>query len=272
MPVVPWSIARIMRGRYSACEDAGMAHLAAFFGVAIVVIVTPGQDTALTIRNTLAGGARSGVYTALGVATGQAVWTLCTSLGLAALLLASEPAFVALKLAGAAYLVWLGIHSLVDAVRGAGAVRVQAGAPRPATAYRRGFLSNLGNPKVALFFTSLLPQFAPQPGVVPAPVRARAPVLRHDAPVALRLCRRRRATRRHPAPVARTAGTRCDHRNRARRIRHPARGRALASVDRLRERVAHALELARVSVQLVRACAALGEDLPHEHEAASLQQ
>jgi hypothetical protein len=68
-----------MRGRYSAWEDAGMAHLAAFFGVAIVVIVTPGQV----------------VFTAFGVATGQAVWTLCTSLGLAALLLASEPAFVA---------------------------------------------------------------------------------------------------------------------------------------------------------------------------------
>jgi threonine/homoserine/homoserine lactone efflux protein len=152
-----------MCGRYSACEDAGMTHLAAFFGVAIVVIVTPGQDTALTIRNALAGGARSGVYTALGVATGQAVWTLCTSLGLAALLLASEPAFVALKLAGAAYLIWLGIHSLVDAVRGVRAVRIQAGRLEPATAYRRGFLSNLGNPKVALFFTSLLPQFAPHP-------------------------------------------------------------------------------------------------------------
>jgi threonine/homoserine/homoserine lactone efflux protein len=100
-----------MRGRYRACHDAGMTHLAAFLGVAIVVIITPGQDTALTIPNALAGGARSGVFTAFGVATGQAVWTLCTSLGLAALLLASEPAFVALKIAGAAYLIWLGIQS-----------------------------------------------------------------------------------------------------------------------------------------------------------------
>jgi threonine/homoserine/homoserine lactone efflux protein len=137
-----------------------MAHLAAFFGVAVVVIVTPGQDTALTIRNTLAGGRRSGVLTAVGVSTGQCAWTLLTSLGLAALLLASEPAFLALRIVGALYLVWLGIHSLVDAVRG---VRHRS-APAPltaTTAYRRGLLSNLGNPKMALFFTSLLPQFAP---------------------------------------------------------------------------------------------------------------
>lgn len=138
-----------------------MAHLAAFFGVAVVVIVTPGQDTALTIRNTLAGGRRSGVLTAVGVSTGQCAWTLLTSLGLAALLLASEAAFLALRIVGALYLVWLGIHSLVDAVRG---VRHAHAATPPLagrTAFRRGLLSNLGNPKMALFFTSLLPQFAP---------------------------------------------------------------------------------------------------------------
>ena len=140
-----------------------MAQLAAFFGVAIVVIVTPGQDTALTIRNALSGGARSGVFTALGVATGQAAWTLLTSLGLAALLLASQTAFFALKVAGAVYLVGLGVHSLVDAVRGAKSSRLRAARVRSRTAYRRGLLSNLGNPKMALFFTSLLPQFAPHP-------------------------------------------------------------------------------------------------------------
>lgn len=138
-----------------------MANLAAFFGVAIVVIVTPGQDTALTIRNTLAGGRRSGVLTAVGVSTGQCAWTLLTSLGLAALLLASEPAFLALKIVGALYLVWLGIHALVAAVRGVRQDHVASGRLAPRTAYRRGLLSNLGNPKMALFFTSLLPQFAP---------------------------------------------------------------------------------------------------------------
>ena len=138
-----------------------MAHLAAFFGVAIVVIVTPGQDTALTIRNTLSGGRRSGVLTAVGVSTGQCAWTLLTSLGLSALLLASEPAFLALKIIGALYLVSLGIHSLVDAVRGVRQSQVASVRLAPRTAYRRGLVSNLGNPKMALFFTSLLPQFAP---------------------------------------------------------------------------------------------------------------
>ena len=70
-------------------------NLAAFLGVSILVIVTPGQDTALTIRNTLVGGRRSGVLTAAGVASGQFVWTVATSAGLAALLVASEPVFTA---------------------------------------------------------------------------------------------------------------------------------------------------------------------------------
>ena len=82
-----------------------LANLAAFLAVAALVIVTPGQDTALTIRNTLLGGRRAGVLTAAGVAAGQAVWALATSVGLAALVAASEPAFLALRLVGAAYLV-----------------------------------------------------------------------------------------------------------------------------------------------------------------------
>lgn len=144
-------------------------ELLAFLGISALVIVTPGQDTALTIRNTLAGGRRAGSFTALGVSTGQAVWTLAASAGVAALLVASEPAFVALKLAGAAYLVFLGAQALVAAFRGrATKSRAVAGAPgralAPATAFRQGVLSNLGNPKMAVFFTSLLPQFAPEGG------------------------------------------------------------------------------------------------------------
>ena len=90
-----------------------VAHALAFLGVSALVIVTPGQDTALTIRNTLLGGRRSGVLTAAGVASGQAFWTLAASLGLAALLSASEPAFLAVRLAGATYLVFLGIQTLL---------------------------------------------------------------------------------------------------------------------------------------------------------------
>jgi threonine/homoserine/homoserine lactone efflux protein len=135
-------------------------RLAAFVGIAAVVIVTPGPDTALTIRNTLVGGRGSGIRTALGVATGQAVWTLATSAGIAALLVASEPAFRAVKLAGAAYLVVLGAQTLRRAFGRAPAVD-HATATRRSAPFRQGLLSNLGNPKMAAFFTSLLPQFAP---------------------------------------------------------------------------------------------------------------
>ena len=79
-----------------------LGHLLAFVGVSAVVICTPGQDTALTIRNTLLGGRGAGIATASGVSTGQALWALATSLGVAAVLRASAPAFEAVKLAGAA--------------------------------------------------------------------------------------------------------------------------------------------------------------------------
>jgi len=135
-----------------------VTHALAFLGVSAVVIVTPGQDTALTIRNALAGGRRGGVFTAAGVAAGQGTWTIAAAGGVAALLRASEPAFLAVRLAGAAYLVYLGAETLLAAIRGRRVSREL----RPVTArgsFRQGLLSNLGNPKMAIFFTSLLPQF-----------------------------------------------------------------------------------------------------------------
>jgi threonine/homoserine/homoserine lactone efflux protein len=120
-----------------------------FFAVAVVVIVAPGPDFALTVRNSVGGG---GVATALGVATGQVVWTFATAVGVAALLAASHPAFVALRIAGAAYLVWLGVAMLL--AQGGHAPRLRLGSP-----YRQGLLSNLANPKMPVFFISLLPQF-----------------------------------------------------------------------------------------------------------------
>jgi threonine/homoserine/homoserine lactone efflux protein len=136
----------------------------AFAAVSAVVICTPGQDTALTIRNTLAGGKHAGIATAAGVALGQAVWTLAASAGVVALLSASELAFRALKLAGAAYLVYLGVRSLSSALAGrAHAHRNSADGRREQSSHalRQGLVSNLGNPKMAVFFASLLPQFAP---------------------------------------------------------------------------------------------------------------
>jgi len=139
-----------------------MSALLAFVAVAAVVIVTPGQDTALVIRNTLAGRRAAGIATALGVSTGQAVWALATSAGLAAVLVASEEVFLGLKLVGGAYLVYLGAHSLWRALRRQAPSRAaeQAAPLAPRAAFRQGALSNLGNPKMAVFFTSLLPQFA----------------------------------------------------------------------------------------------------------------
>ena len=132
----------------------------AFLGISVLVIVTPGQDTALSIRNSLLGGRRAGIFTALGVSTGQAVWALATSVGLAALIVAFEPAFVALKLVGAAFLVYLGAQALLAAFRGTHVERGSSGGPLTARiAFRQGIVSNLGNPKMAVFFTSLLPQF-----------------------------------------------------------------------------------------------------------------
>jgi threonine/homoserine/homoserine lactone efflux protein len=144
--------------------DPSAASFLGFLGLSALVIVTPGPDTALTIRNTLLGGPRAGTLTAVGVAVGQAIWTLATCLGLAALLAASAPAFTWLRWLGAAYLIYLGW----DAMFGARRNRSLVGSSFPSrprlgavAAMRQGVLSNLGNPKMAVFFASLLPQFAP---------------------------------------------------------------------------------------------------------------
>ncbi len=92
------------------------------------------------------------MLTALGVASGQAVWTLAASAGVPAVVAASHPLFLTVRLAGAAYLVYLGLQTLRGHARGR--LRAAKGA-----GYRQGLLSNLGNPKMAIFFTSLLPQF-----------------------------------------------------------------------------------------------------------------
>ncbi len=142
------------------------SHLWTFLGISALVIATPGPDTALTIRNSLLGGRAGGLATALGVATGQTIWALATSLGVVGLLVASAAVFAAVKLLGAAYLVYLGVDALVRAFRPA---RAGAGSPvpaawqrlAPARAFRQGVVSDLGNPKMAVFFMSLLPQFAP---------------------------------------------------------------------------------------------------------------
>jgi len=113
----------------------------------------------------MAGGRRAGLATAAGVALGQATWTLLTSAGVVALLVAFEPGFTALRLIGGAYLCVLGVQALWAALRprdGTGSIAPQKSAPlRPMIAFRRGLISNLSNPKMVAFFPSLLPQFIP---------------------------------------------------------------------------------------------------------------
>ena len=147
-----------------------MSTFLAFLGVSVVVIVTPGPDTAVTIRNTLLGGRPAGLFTALGVAVGQCIWAVATSAGIVALLIASEPLFMAVKYAGAAFLVFLGLQALREAVRPS----ARHAADLPAgyrtrrlgrrAAFAQGMVSDLGNPKMAVFFASLLPQFVPAEG------------------------------------------------------------------------------------------------------------
>jgi len=142
----------------------GLGQYLAFLGVSLLVICTPGQDTALTIRNTLLGDRGTGSATALGVSAGQATWTVATSAGLAVVLMASAPLFLAIRLAGAAYLVYLGARSVLKAIRRRGTSNELATPPgsrlSSRSAFAQGFLSNLSNAKMVAFFISLLPPFA----------------------------------------------------------------------------------------------------------------
>jgi threonine/homoserine/homoserine lactone efflux protein len=141
-----------------------ITHLGAFVAISALIAVIPGPDTAIATRNALVGGRRAGLFTIVGVAIGLAVWTLATGAGIAALLRASEPAFVALKLIGAGYLIFLGVQALWGATRRTGARGSGPIARRPIPprqALRQGLVTNLGNPKIAVFFTSFLPQFTP---------------------------------------------------------------------------------------------------------------
>lgn len=138
-------------------------HLWIFLGIAAVVIVVPGPDTAIVTKNALLHGRRVALGTAFGVETGLAVWTVASAFGVASLVRASDTAFTALKLIGAAYLVWLGIQALRSAGRRAAHPGGDPAGRAPLDGrrgFRQGLISDLANPKIGAFFTGLLPQFA----------------------------------------------------------------------------------------------------------------
>ena len=136
----------------------------AFALAAGVLTITPGQDTMLVVRNVLRGGRGDGVVTTFGICAGLFLHASLSALGVSVILMHSAAAFQTVKLAGAAYLVWLGVRSLVAAARGEyelGGMQAENGAS--AISRRRcfveGVLSNVLNPKTALFYLAFLPQF-----------------------------------------------------------------------------------------------------------------
>lgn len=130
-------------------------------GVFILGAMSPGPDFLIVLRSAMTGGRKAGMAAALGIATGLLGWAAVTSVGIASLLAASAVAFTIVKLAGAAYLVFLGIQALRAARRGY-PTEFEAGKETTTRgAFAAGLLTNLFNPKVAVFFLALWPQFLP---------------------------------------------------------------------------------------------------------------
>jgi RhtB (resistance to homoserine/threonine) family protein len=134
--------------------------LLAFTLAAAVLTITPGLDTALVLRTAAIEGARRGMVAALGVGVGCLIWGLAASVGLGALLAASQLAYNVLRVAGACYLIYVGIRMWRDALspRPSAEARL-TNTTRPA--FLRGLLTNLLNPKVGVFYVSFLPLFVP---------------------------------------------------------------------------------------------------------------
>uniref|UniRef100_A0ABX1N6C6 LysE family transporter n=1 Tax=Aromatoleum buckelii TaxID=200254 RepID=A0ABX1N6C6_9RHOO len=133
--------------------------LLAFLAVSVAITLAPGPDNLMVLGQSLARGRLAGFGIAVGCALGCFTHTLWATLGVSALLLASPNAFFALKLAGAAYLLWLGVQAL----RSGGIAAAERGEALALPWRRyvaRGFIANAVNPKVALFFLAFLPQFA----------------------------------------------------------------------------------------------------------------
>ncbi|MFF4774102.1 LysE family translocator [Microtetraspora fusca] len=140
--------------------------LAPYLGLCLLITVTPGLDTAVVVRSTVKGGTRSGLATALGCALGLFVHAAAVALGLAELLLRSQTVFDAVRLTGAAFLVVLGVRSLWAARRAQPVMAPEEPPGRlgrllPGSPLAQGFVTNLTNPKAALFFLATLPQFVP---------------------------------------------------------------------------------------------------------------
>lgn len=133
----------------------------AFCATAALLTITPGADTALVLRIAVREGGRAAFATGVGVVGGVLVWGLLAGAGLGALIGLSEIGYRILQIAGAIYLLWLAFHMFRSAVREEPIAAVETGAHRTGGWFFRGLMTNLLNPKVGLFYVSLLPQFIP---------------------------------------------------------------------------------------------------------------
>jgi threonine/homoserine/homoserine lactone efflux protein len=142
-------------------------RLLAFVGVSIAVVVIPGPDMALVTRNVVRHGRSAGFATSVGICTGVLGWAVAAGLGVSTILATSATAFTILKLAGAAYLIYLGISTLRTRDEPIALDGQQASSMPWHRAWMQGVLSALLNPKLGVFFITLLPQFI-SPGDPPA--------------------------------------------------------------------------------------------------------
>lgn len=124
--------------------------------VVLAVVLVPGLDLLMVLRNTVGGGRSAGVATTVGIGTASVIQGALASLGVGTLIVRSQPLFTAVKWAGVAYLVFLGLQSLRSAWRGHGPLAQDYRAVR---GFRQGFVCNITNPKMLVFYLSLLPQF-----------------------------------------------------------------------------------------------------------------
>ena len=145
------------------------ATYGSFLVFAVALVLVPGPDVAVTTRNTLAGGRTRGAWTAVGITSSNAVQGLAAAAGLGALVVRSQPLFEVIRWAGVGYLAYPGVQALRSAVAGpyaADELTAGTGTAQRLAGWRQGFLSNITNPKVLVFYLAVLPQFlTPDSGV-----------------------------------------------------------------------------------------------------------
>ncbi|TMR27230.1 LysE family translocator [Nonomuraea zeae] len=139
-----------------------MTEIVAFGGIVLIGAMSPGPDFAVVVRRSAVSGRAYGMAAAAGIAVGVFVWVVAAATGIAALLAASATAFTVVKVVGAAYLLYLGAKALRSALRKGGPLELDLPDPARRTswaAFAEGLLTNVLNPKAALFFVALVPQF-----------------------------------------------------------------------------------------------------------------